>query len=221
MNVLPKSAEFSTLLVPPLGNELETAAQRIAPVSIDLKEAALTAFQKDLDRAEKHFSTRTRELTYTDISKVCMASREAKKASIPTKLWRAIGLGGKPVGLYAKQDIPQWTKIGVYGGLAVDPGHPKLIDRSTDDVIWLNDTISKEWGLPKIGVLGYGPLRTANDSKFTPNTVMKSFRMHALRDIEAGEELTYDYGGDNVYPNEAHLIDTEAAKGRTFGIAEP
>ena len=99
MNILRHSEEFSTALVPPLSDELEAAAQRIRSVRENLKDAAISAFQEEIDQAERRLSPITAELTYMEVSEVCMDSRRAQKTSLPTKLWRAIGLGGKPMGL--------------------------------------------------------------------------------------------------------------------------
>ncbi|MEM7578087.1 MAG: SET domain-containing protein [Planctomycetota bacterium] len=82
-------------------------------------------------------------------------------------------------GLFAKVKIPKGTVLGTLEG--------ELTDRDGDYVLWLDD---------KQG------LHVANDLKFinhatSPNAAyFDDLTVGTLRDIEPGEEITHNYGGD-------------------------
>jgi len=85
-------------------------------------------------------------------------------------------------GLFAKIDIEQEAYLGTYAG------------RSTDEngtyVLWVEET-EGNW----IGCDGRNMLKYLNHSE-SPSCEFDGRDLYALRDIEAGEELTFFYGED-------------------------
>jgi len=82
-------------------------------------------------------------------------------------------------GVFAVEPIEEGAFIGTYQGspTAVDGTH----------VLWVDD------GKGFKGVDGTGVLRYLNHSR-TPNTWFDGRDLYALRDIDEGEELLFDYG---------------------------
>lgn len=86
-------------------------------------------------------------------------------------------------GLFAITTIPEGTHIGTFIG---DP-----VKKDGKHVLWYEDEEHGEWKAIKVkNVLKY-----ANHSK-EPNTQVCQFDMYALREIQDGEEITFDYGDD-------------------------
>jgi SET domain-containing protein len=86
-------------------------------------------------------------------------------------------------GVFARVDIAVETHIGRYEGSPTD----------TDGtyVLWVEDDEGDSWH----GIDGTGVLRFLNHSR-TPNVEFDGPELYALCDIEAGEELRFDYGAD-------------------------
>ncbi len=83
------------------------------------------------------------------------------------------------LGVFAAVDIEAGTHIGTYEGAETD----------TDGthVLWVED--DPEWRL----IDGTGPFRWLNHSG-TPNAEFDGPEIYAAVDIEAGTEITFDYG---------------------------
>lgn len=86
-------------------------------------------------------------------------------------------------GLFARVDIASGTRIGRYEGPAtqVDGMH----------VLWLWNEQRKRWE----GIDGRNELRFLNHSA-EPNAEWWGDELYAIRDIAAGEEITFHYGED-------------------------
>lgn len=108
------------------------------------------------------------------------------------------------LGVYSTQEIPSQTKIIEYVGELIDKGvgearawaqHAQAEESGGAAVYIFN--LSKHWDLD--GDVPWNTARLINHS-CEPNceawTVGKRIFIHALRDIETGEELTFDYGFD-------------------------
>lgn len=85
-------------------------------------------------------------------------------------------------GLFAAAAIEEGARVGTYDG---DP-----TDQDGTHVLWV-ETDDGGWD----GIDGTGPLRFLNHSR-TPNVEFDGPELHALRDIEPGEELFFDYGDE-------------------------
>ncbi len=85
-------------------------------------------------------------------------------------------------GLFARHDLPSGSYLGTYDG-------PR-VRRNGMHVLWVEDHPGK-W----IGRDGKNMLRYLNHST-APNCEFDGFDLFTLRDIAAGEELTFDYGED-------------------------
>ena len=86
-------------------------------------------------------------------------------------------------GLFARCDIPAATWIGHYDG-------PQT-QQNGMYVLWIEEGTSamEEW----IGYDGNNELRFLNHAK-QPNAEMDGLDLYAIRNIDAGEEITIDYG---------------------------
>lgn len=94
-------------------------------------------------------------------------------------------------GLFARCDIPAGTWIGHYDGVETQ--------ENGMHVLWIEAEAGsgEEW----IGYDGTNELRFLNHSRH-PNGEMDGLDLYAHRDIEAGEEITFDYGEDfEAYDN--------------------
>lgn len=85
-------------------------------------------------------------------------------------------------GLFAAVAIAARARVGAYEG---DP-----TDQDGTHVLWVEND---EGGWD--GIDGTGELRFLNHSR-TPNVEFDGPELYALRDIEPGEELFFDYGED-------------------------
>lgn len=85
------------------------------------------------------------------------------------------------LGVFARVDIPAFGYIGRYEGPSTD------IDGM--HVLWLYDDETESW----YGVDGINEMRFLNHSD-TPNAEWSDLDLYATRFIEAGEEITFDYG---------------------------
>jgi len=107
-------------------------------------------------------------------------------------------------GVYATQFIPKETKIIEYVGELIDKEesekrankqHAKSL--KTGDAAVYIFTLSKKWDID--GNVPWNTARLINHS-CNPNCEAwiegRKIFIHSLRDIEAGEELTFDYGFD-------------------------
>lgn len=83
-------------------------------------------------------------------------------------------------GLYAAEPIPEGTYIGTFKGPPAQ--------RNGSHVLWLMDA-DGNW----FGRRGANTLRYLNHDP-DPNAEFYHFDLYATRDIEAGEEITIDYG---------------------------
>jgi len=93
--------------------------------------------------------------------------------------------GPSPVhgtGVYARCAIEAGRHIGRYEGTPTD--------QDGTYVLWVAEN-GDDWE----GIEGTGVLRYLNHSR-TPNTRFDGADLYAERDIEAGEELYFDYGED-------------------------
>ncbi len=82
-------------------------------------------------------------------------------------------------GVFARRPIAAGTYLGTYEG--------KKTRRDGKYVLWVEDdgeTTARE---------GRAPLKFLNHSR-EPNACFDGFELFASRDIEAGEEVTFDYG---------------------------
>lgn len=84
-------------------------------------------------------------------------------------------------GLFAKVDIAKGEFIGTYSG--------PTAKRDGTYVLWVF-----EEGQPPVGRSGRNLLRYLNHQN-EGNAEFDGFDLYALRDIEAHEEITFDYGG--------------------------
>ncbi len=86
-------------------------------------------------------------------------------------------------GLFARMKIEPDTLIGEYVGAATQ----------TDDmhVLWVWNEQSNTWE----GLNGNNEMRFLNHSN-KPNAEFCGTELYALRDISTGEEITFDYQGD-------------------------
>jgi SET domain-containing protein len=87
-------------------------------------------------------------------------------------------------GLFARHHIPARTWVGHYDG------HETL--ENGMHVLWVEeseDGAEENW----VGYDGINELRFMNHAK-NPNGEMDGQDLYALRDIQAGEEITIDYG---------------------------
>lgn len=85
-------------------------------------------------------------------------------------------------GLFAKVDLEQDEYLGTYAGRKAKNNAMHVLWVEQDDGSW-------------IGRHGQNILRYLNHSK-KPCCEFDGFDLYALRDIKAGEELTFDYGED-------------------------
>ncbi len=85
-------------------------------------------------------------------------------------------------GLFARVSFKKDEYIGTYHG-------SKTTENNTY-VLWVYDEDNEE---KAVGVDGENLLRYLNHSE-QPNTVFDELDLYAERDIEAGEELCFDYG---------------------------
>ena len=83
-------------------------------------------------------------------------------------------------GTFAKVGIAEGTHIGNYKG--------PTAKRDGRYVLWVDEG-NGDW----VGVSGKNRLRYLNHSS-SPNAEFDGVELYALRDIEAGEEITFDYG---------------------------
>ena len=91
--------------------------------------------------------------------------------------------GDSPIhgtGVFATHTIPTGTLIGTYDGTPTCDDGTHVLWVETDDGGWA-------------GIEGTGTLRYLNHSR-TPNVEFDGPSLYALRDIDAGEELLFDYG---------------------------
>ncbi len=84
-------------------------------------------------------------------------------------------------GLFAAVRIGSGSHIGRYEG--------RRTDENGTYVLWVEGDGEDEW----IGYDGTNELRFLNHSR-PPNGEMDGQELYAARDIEAGEEITIDYG---------------------------
>jgi len=92
------------------------------------------------------------------------------------------GIHGR--GLFAARPIAAGDYIGLYEG-------PEVLEDGMH-VLWV-ETGDDEW----TGYDGTGKLRFLNHAD-QPNAEMDGLECFALRDIEAGEEITIDYGWNDA-----------------------
>lgn len=85
-------------------------------------------------------------------------------------------------GVFARRTIAAGTHVGTYEG--------RPVDTDGTHVLWIEDG---DGGWERID--GTGVLRYLNHSR-TPNVEFDGADLYALRDIEPGEELLFDYGED-------------------------
>lgn len=95
-------------------------------------------------------------------------------------------VGDSPIhgrGLFARRRIRVDDYIGTYEGPATrtDGMH----------VLWLYDEDTEQWE----GINGKNEMRFLNHSP-DPNAEWWDDELYAIRDIEPGEEITFDYGED-------------------------
>jgi len=83
-------------------------------------------------------------------------------------------------GLFAKVAIEEGSYIGTYEG--------PVAQRNGTYVLWVY-----EEGKPPVGRSGRNLLRYLNHQQ-QGNSEFDGFDLYALRDIEPGEEITFDYG---------------------------
>ncbi|MBE9549532.1 MAG: SET domain-containing protein-lysine N-methyltransferase [Proteobacteria bacterium] len=83
-------------------------------------------------------------------------------------------------GLFARCDIAAELVIGTYAG--------KKTSDNGMHVLWIWDENNEKW----IGVDGDNEMRFLNHST-QPNAEFDDTDLYALRDITAGEEITFDY----------------------------
>ncbi|MEZ5977877.1 MAG: SET domain-containing protein [Planctomycetota bacterium] len=88
------------------------------------------------------------------------------------------------MGLFAATRIKKGARIGQMEGVERK--------RSNDHVLWIEEDDGRVWGLE-----GLNEFRFTNHSD-EPNAVFYGAELFALRTIEAGEEITFDYGGEVV-----------------------
>jgi hypothetical protein len=105
------------------------------------------------------------------------------------------------LGLFARKDIPAGTMIGEYSGDEITADGYKEGD--TDYVLWITAKGEAQAGVEGIlpstrGIDGKTNLRYANHSRHAFNMAIRLGseipRFYAVRDIRAGEELTWQYG---------------------------
>ena len=89
-------------------------------------------------------------------------------------------------GLFARCNIPANTWIGHYDGPQTSENgmHVLWVDEGED-----GDDVVERW----VGYDGDNELRFMNHAK-NPNAEMDGLDLYACRDINAGEEITIDYG---------------------------
>jgi uncharacterized protein len=85
------------------------------------------------------------------------------------------------LGLFAARSIRKGTLIGIYDG-------PET-RRDGMHVLWVYEEDDRQW----IGREGRNALRYLNHSS-SPNAEFDGYQLYALRNIRAGEEITFDYG---------------------------
>lgn len=91
---------------------------------------------------------------------------------------RNSGIHGK--GVYAVAPIVKGAKIGTY--------HGEITEEDDTYVLWITDENGDEYG-----VNGTTDLKFLNHSH-VPNTEFDGDELHALRDINPEEEITFHYG---------------------------
>jgi uncharacterized protein len=87
-------------------------------------------------------------------------------------------------GVFARGPIAKDTRIGDYEGARVDENDTYVLWVEYDDG-------------EVAGIDGANALRYINHAH-APNAAFWGHELYALRDIEAGEEITFDYGEDWV-----------------------
>lgn len=95
-------------------------------------------------------------------------------------------VGDSPIhgkGLFARKPIAHEAFIGTYEGPATQ--------KDGMHVLWLFNEETDQWE----GINGRNEMRFLNHSK-SPNADWWDNDLYALRDIEADEEITFDYGED-------------------------
>jgi len=85
------------------------------------------------------------------------------------------------LGLFAARRLPAGQLIGVYEG--------PVVTENGSHVLWIEDEVAGDW----IGYDGKNDFRYLNHSD-SPNAEMDGLNCFALTDIEAGDEITIDYG---------------------------
>jgi len=88
-------------------------------------------------------------------------------------------------GLFARHDIQAETWIGHYDG-------PQT-SQNGKHVLWVEAGADEDHGQQWIGYDGNNELRFLNHAKH-PNGEMDGLDLYAIEQIEAGEEITIDYG---------------------------
>lgn len=100
---------------------------------------------------------------------------------------KSSGIHGE--GLFARNQLNKGDYMGEYNG-------PEVIDNGSH-VLWIEDDDAEQWveenGSKWIGRNGQNLLRYLNHSK-KPHAEFTGFKLYALRNISADEEITIDYG---------------------------
>ena len=103
---------------------------------------------------------------------------ELVRAMPPKLVVRNSPIHGK--GLFAVSRIRRDTKLGTYVGTLTQQNGPH--------VLWLEDADGNPYGID-----GTNDLRFVNHSN-EPNAVFLDDELYALRNIQPGAEITFDYG---------------------------
>lgn len=96
-------------------------------------------------------------------------------------------VGPSPIhgtGVFARREIATGELIGTYVGAPTDVDGPHVLWIEGDGDAWQ-------------GIEGTGDLRWLNHSR-APNVEFDGPDLYAVRDVEAGEELLFDYGDEWV-----------------------
>ena len=93
------------------------------------------------------------------------------------------------LGLFANVDLPAFTRVGRYEG--------EITQEDGMHVLWLYDEQTESW----YGIDGDNEMRFLNHSD-NPNAEWSDVELFTVRWINAGEEITFDYGwGDEESPD--------------------